>query len=216
MVRDKKINISIVTGSRAEFGLLKKLIKKIHKDDAINLSLFVTGSHLSFIHGETINEIIDEGLKIDAKVDLKLKFDTPEGISDATSNGIKGFSKIFSKFKPDLLIILGDRYEIFSLDCVRNKFHCRLNNLNISIKLKRDQFSDTEPIIIFKKDKKLQMTINNTSKDDHTSYMYISTNNLKSLSLKMKGKNILSDDGGNVYRIQFFNNSEKETIFISH
>jgi hypothetical protein len=60
------------------------------------------------------------------------------------------------------------------------------------------------------------MTINNTSKDDHTSYMYISTDNLKSLSLKMKGKNILSDDGGNVYRIQFFNNSEKETIFISH
>ena len=109
-----------------------------------------------------------------------------------------------------------DRYEIFSLDGVRNKFHCRLNNLNISIKLKRDQFSDTEPIIIFKKDKTLQMTINNTSKDDHTSYMYISTDNLKSLSLKMKGKNILSDDGGNVYRIQFFNNSEKETIFISH
>ena len=83
-----------------------------------------------------------------------------------------------------------DRYEIFSLDGVRNKFHCRLNNLNISIKLKRDQFSDTEPIIIFKKDKTLQMTINNTSKDDHTSYMYISTDNLKSLSLKMNGKNI--------------------------
>ena len=109
-----------------------------------------------------------------------------------------------------------DRYEIFSLDGVRNKFHCRLKNFNISIKLKRDQFSDTEPIIIFKKDKTLQMTINNISKDDHKSYVYISTDNLKSLSVKMKGKNILSDDGGNVYRIQFFNNSEKETIFISY
>ena len=86
MIRDKKINISIVTGSRAEFGLLKKLIKKMHNDDAINLSLFVTGSHLSFMHGETINEIIDEGLKIDAKVDLKLKFDTPE---------VRGFQKFF-------------------------------------------------------------------------------------------------------------------------
>ena len=81
----------------------------------MNLSLSVTGSHLSYIHGETINEIINEGLKIDSKVDLKLKLDTPKAISDATANGIKGFAKLFSKFKPDLLIILGDRYEILSV-----------------------------------------------------------------------------------------------------
>ena len=104
MVRNKKINISIVTGSRAEFGLLKKLIKKIDRDDEMNLSLFITGSHLSFVHGQTINEIIDEGLKIDAKVDLNLKYDTPEGISDATANGIKGFSKIFSTFVMPLFV----------------------------------------------------------------------------------------------------------------
>ena len=60
------------------------------------------------------------------------------------------------------------------------------------------------------------MTINNTSKDDHMSYIDISTDNLKSLSLEMNGKNILSDNGENIYRIQFFNHSEKETIFISH
>mgnify|MGYP001205924693 FL=1 len=114
MIKSKKININVVTGTRAEFGLLKKLIKEINNDDEFNLSLSVTGSHLSSIHGETINEIINEGLQIDFKVDLKLKFDTPKAISEATANGIKGFAKIFSKSKPDLLIILGDRYEILS------------------------------------------------------------------------------------------------------
>ncbi len=114
MKTDQKLDITIVTGTRAEFGLLKKLIKKINKDEQLNLSLSVTGSHLSSLHGETINEIINEGLKIDSKVDLNLKFDNPKNISSATANGIIGYSKIFSKFKPDLLIILGDRYEILA------------------------------------------------------------------------------------------------------
>ena len=114
MIKDTKIKITIVTGTRADFGLLKKLIKKLIKDDLIDLSLVVTGSHLSLIHGQTVNEIISEGIKIDSEVDLNLKSDTPECISDATANGIKGFSKIFSKFRPDLLFILGDRYEILA------------------------------------------------------------------------------------------------------
>ena len=59
------------------------------------------------------------------------------------------------------------------------------------------------------------MTINNTSKDDHMTYIDISTDNLKSLSLELNGKNIISDNGSNVFRIQFHNNSEHETIFIS-
>ena len=108
-----------------------------------------------------------------------------------------------------------DRYEIFSLDGVRNKFHCRLKNLNLSIKLKRDQFSDTEPIIVYKNDKTLQMTINNTSKDDHIASIDVSSDNLKSLSIKMNGKDIIPDNGSNVFRIQFHNNSGHETIFIS-
>lgn len=114
MISDKKLNINVVTGTRADFGLLKQLIKKINNDNELNLLLSVTGSHLSHIHGETIKEIINEGLEIDSKVDLQLKFDTPKAIAHATANGIKGFAKIFSKFKPDLLIILGDRYEILS------------------------------------------------------------------------------------------------------
>ena len=60
------------------------------------------------------------------------------------------------------------------------------------------------------------MTIDNTSKDDHMSYIDISTNNLKSLSFEINGKNILSNNGENIYGLQFFNHLEKETIFISH
>ena len=113
-MQNKKRNISIITGSRAEFGLLKNLINKLTKDEYINLSLLVTGSHLSPNFGETIKEIIDNGLKISSKIDLNLKSDTPKDISEATANGIKGFSEIFLKSRPDLLIVLGDRYEIFS------------------------------------------------------------------------------------------------------
>jgi hypothetical protein len=91
-----------------------------------------------------------------------------------------------------------------------------LEDLNITVKLKRDQFCDTEPIILFKKDKSLQITITNTLKDDHESYIDISTSNSKTFSLKINGNKILPDKGGNIYKIQFYNNSEKETINISH
>ena len=111
---DKKIKISIVTGTRAEFGLLKKLIRKLQDDKDVNLSLLVTGSHLSKLYGDTINEIIDCGLEISAKINLHLKADSPNDISEATANGIKGFSEVLSKLKPDLLVVLGDRYEILS------------------------------------------------------------------------------------------------------
>ena len=113
-MQTQKRNICIITGSRAEFSLLKNLINKLTKEESINLSLIVTGSHLSPYFGETIKEIIDNGFKINSKVDLNLKSDSPKDISKATANGIKGFSELFLKSRPDLLIVCGDRYEIFS------------------------------------------------------------------------------------------------------
>ena len=114
MMKSDQIKISIVTGTRAEFGLLKNLIKKFNDDEKINLYLLVTGSHLSPFHGETINEILEEGFEIKSKIDLKLDSDTPKSISNATANGVIGFSEVFSQLKPDLLVVLGDRYEILS------------------------------------------------------------------------------------------------------
>ena len=79
-----------------------------------NLELLVTGTHLSINHGETVKEIIADGISINHQVDLKITKDKPYDISKATSNGIKKFSKIYENYKPDLLIVLGDRYEILS------------------------------------------------------------------------------------------------------
>ncbi len=109
-----KRKIAIVTGTRAEFGLLKNLIKKLTKINKIELSLLVTGSHLSAIHGETIKEILENGFEINGKINLNLKSDSPRDIAKATANGIEGFSKVFYKTRPNLLIVLGDRYEILS------------------------------------------------------------------------------------------------------
>lgn len=106
--------IAVITGTRAEFGLLKKLIKEIDLSKEFNVKLLVTGTHLSKKHGETINEIYDAGFKVFKKVFLDLSSDSPNKISEATSKGLFDFSNIFNDMKPDLVIILGDRYEILS------------------------------------------------------------------------------------------------------
>ena len=106
-----------------------------------------------------------------------------------------------------------DRYEIHSLDGVRNKFHCRLNDFKISIELKRDQFADEEPIIIFKKDKRLQLTINNISKDVHRTDILIQAD-LINLTFEAEGKIISPSQDGDVYSIHF-SSSDKKVILLS-
>tara|TARA_B100001248_G_scaffold262588_1_gene259700 strand:+ start:5176 stop:6357 length:1182 start_codon:yes stop_codon:yes gene_type:complete len=112
---NNKRKFLIVTGSRAEFGLMRNLIKKFSKDDDIDLKLVVTGSHLSPMYGETVNEIVQEGFEIHSKINLNLSNDSALDIAVATSIGIKSFSKLIYQLNPDLIIILGDRYEILSV-----------------------------------------------------------------------------------------------------
>tara|TARA_B100000780_G_scaffold277400_1_gene248026 strand:- start:5166 stop:6335 length:1170 start_codon:yes stop_codon:yes gene_type:complete len=109
---DKKRKICVVTGTRAEYGLLRRLIKLIDDSDIFKLQLVVTGSHLSKKFGETYKEINDDGFKIDKKIDLHLDLDTPTALTKSSSLGLVGFSDSFSTLKPDLLLVLGDRYEI--------------------------------------------------------------------------------------------------------
>ena len=106
--------IALLTGTRAEFGLLKNLIKEIDLSKEFDMKLLVTGSHLSKKHGETISEIIESGFKIHKKVFLNLECDNSEFIAKATATGIESFSKIFKELSPDLLIVLGDRYELLT------------------------------------------------------------------------------------------------------
>ena len=76
--------------------------------------MIVTGSHVSKAFGNTINEINKEKIKIFKKIKINLNDDSEKGISSAISETITKFDKIFNNLKPDLLIVLGDRYEIFS------------------------------------------------------------------------------------------------------
>lgn len=109
-----KKNICIVTGTRAEYGLLCPLIKKINEDDKLNLQLVVTGMHLSPEFGLTYKQVEEDGYKIDEKVEILLSSDTSIGISKSMGLAIISFSEVFDRLKPDMVVVLGDRYEIFS------------------------------------------------------------------------------------------------------
>ena len=107
--------ISLVSSTRADFGLLRNLINKLRKSPFFKLRLLVTGSHLSAKHGNTYREIIDEKIQIDSKIKIKIFEDSNEGISLSIADTIKKFTQEFNDNKPDILILLGDRYEIFAV-----------------------------------------------------------------------------------------------------
>ena len=110
----KKI-IAIITSNRAEYGLLNNLIKKIDEDSDLRLKLIVTGSHLLNKYGYTINEINKDKIKISHKIKVLYKNDTSFGTSTMMSETLNKFTNLFSKEKIDLVIILGDRFEIFAV-----------------------------------------------------------------------------------------------------
>lgn len=109
-----KKKICVISSSRAEYGLLKNLIFNIKKSKKLKLQLIVTGTHLSTRHGLTYKEIVKDNLKIDKKIAILKNSDTSLSISNYLSEGIKKFSKVYSQIKPDLIFILGDKFEIFS------------------------------------------------------------------------------------------------------
>ena len=108
------MKICIVTGTRAEYGLLYWTIKKLISDKYFEVQLIVTGMHLSPEFGLTYKQIEDEGIKIDRKIEMLLSSDTSTGISKSIGVGIIGFADAFKDLKPDLILLLGDRFEIFS------------------------------------------------------------------------------------------------------
>lgn len=111
----KKVRkICVVTGTRAEYGLLRWVIDGIEKSKKLELSLIVTGMHLSPEFGLTINDIKKDGYKVTDKVEMLLSADSPSAISKSIGLGLIGFSDKYNLYKPDLLILLGDRYEILA------------------------------------------------------------------------------------------------------
>lgn len=107
-------SICIATGTRAEYGLLRPLIARLKKEAGFDLRLLVTGMHLSPEFGYTYQEIEADGNTADAKIELILSSDTPVGMSKSVGLGIISFADYFSGRRPSLLIVLGDRFEMFS------------------------------------------------------------------------------------------------------
>lgn len=107
----KKLKIAIVTGSRAEWGLLQPLAQLMHDDKDVDFKLIVTGSHLSYEFGYTKNDI---DLPIEEEIECVLSSDTAVGISKAFGLAIISFSETLKRMVPDLVVVLGDRWEILA------------------------------------------------------------------------------------------------------
>ena len=108
------MKICIVTGTRAEYGLLYWTIKKLISDKYFEVKLLVTGMHLSPEFGLTYKQIEKDGNKIDRKIEMLLSSDSAAGVSKSIGVGIIGFADAYSDLKPDLVLLLGDRFEIFA------------------------------------------------------------------------------------------------------
>ena len=106
--------ICVITSSRADYGLLYPLIQEIRSSPVLKLQLIVSGSHLSPQHGMTINFIHRDNLFVDFEVPIIQKSDSDLDINNAFSIGINGFANAYKKLTPDLVLILGDRYEILA------------------------------------------------------------------------------------------------------
>lgn len=103
--------IAVVTGTRADYGLLYWLIHDLHRAADFELQLVVTGMHLMPRFGRTVDVIERDGFPIAATVDLALESDTPQAVARAIGTGTAGFADAFARLAPDLVVILGDRFE---------------------------------------------------------------------------------------------------------
>ena len=106
--------IAVVTGSRADYGLLKGVLTRLQKMDGVDLQVIACGMHLLPKFGETWRIIEADGFEIAAKIDLELTDDRAETVARGTGIGVAGFAEALPRLKPDLMVVLGDRYEILS------------------------------------------------------------------------------------------------------
>lgn len=106
--------ICVVTGTRAEYGLLRWVMQGVAADPDLTLQIIATGMHLSPEFGLTYREIEADGFTIDRKVEMLTSSDTPVGIAKAMGLGMIGFADALAELKPDILLVLGDRFEIFA------------------------------------------------------------------------------------------------------
>ena len=110
----KRRRICAVTTSRADFGLLRGLLKAIQADSALRLQVIASGTHLAHKFGRTWRDIEAEGVKIDRKINLRLTGNSSLANLKSISVGLNGFADAFAKLKPEIVVLLGDRFELFA------------------------------------------------------------------------------------------------------
>ena len=116
----KKKKICVVTGSRADYGLLYWLMKSIKNETDLELQIIATGMHLSPEFGLTYKEIEKDGYYIDKKVEMLLSADTSSAVSKSTGLGLIGFADAFHELNPDIVVLLGDRFEVLAAAIAAN------------------------------------------------------------------------------------------------
>ncbi len=108
------MKICFITGTRADYGILSHLMRELRNRDGVELQVIATNMHLSPEYGLTYREIEADGFRIDKRVEMLLSSDTPTGITKSTGLGMIGMADAIAELSPDLIVILGDRYEMMA------------------------------------------------------------------------------------------------------
>ncbi len=109
-----KPKLCVISGSRADYGLLRNVLLPLKKSKLLDSQFIVTGSHLSSKHGDTIEEIKEDEIRINAEVEMLSEDDSSVGIAESFSKGVDDITKTLKELNPDMILVLGDRYEIFA------------------------------------------------------------------------------------------------------
>ncbi len=112
-----KKKIAVLTATRAEYGLLRRIILALNNTEEFEAEVVVTGAHLSPEFGLTYHDILDDNIPIARKIEILLSSDTPTGISKSMGLALISFAEYFEESRPDALIVLGDRYETLAVCC---------------------------------------------------------------------------------------------------
>lgn len=108
------MNICVVTGTRAEYGIMSRLMQAIKDSDDMQLQIIVTNMHLSETYGMTVKEIENDGFTVDYRIPLSLDDNSARGTVKAMAEALSGFADAYQELNPDIILILGDRYEMLA------------------------------------------------------------------------------------------------------
>jgi len=116
--------IAVITTSRADYGIYRSLLRRLTAGGEAALRLIVGGMHLRPEYGGTLKEIEDDGFTIDAAVDLLGDGDSGLDVAEAMGRGVAGFAEALARLKPDMAVVLGDRFEMFAAAAAAGPLGC--------------------------------------------------------------------------------------------